>query len=186
MGEGRLGVKVVGMEARFIWIFVDLTLKPQIFCVIRKQNLNLESNPWNFNMKWENEPDSVSRRWHLTVRNPFECRQAEESPEGAWEPASPVLTSCAHLSPDLHSEASKSHHGCICTTCYALLSHSVMSNSADMGCTHQSPLSMEFSRKEYWSGLPFPTPGNIPKPGIEPTSLQSSTLAGRFYITTAT
>ena len=45
MGEGRLGVKVVGMEARFICKFVDLTLKPQIFCIIIKQNLNVESNP---------------------------------------------------------------------------------------------------------------------------------------------
>ena len=32
---------------------------------------------------------------------------------------------------------------------------------------HQAPLSMEFSRQEYWSGLPFPTPGNLPDPGIK-------------------
>ena len=32
----------------------------------------------------------------------------------------------------------------------------------------QAPLSMEFSRQEYWSGLPFPTPGDLPDPGIEP------------------
>ena len=32
----------------------------------------------------------------------------------------------------------------------------------------QAPLSMEFFRHEYWSGLPFPTPGNLPNPGIEP------------------
>ena len=36
--------------------------------------------------------------------------------------------------------------------------------------THQVPLSMEFSRPEYWSGLPFPPPGNLPDPGIEPRS----------------
>ena len=35
---------------------------------------------------------------------------------------------------------------------------------------HQFPLSMEFSRQEYWSGLPFPSPGDLPDPGIEPTS----------------
>ena len=34
---------------------------------------------------------------------------------------------------------------------------------------HQVPLSMEFSRQEYWNGLPFPTPGNLLNPGIEPT-----------------
>ena len=32
---------------------------------------------------------------------------------------------------------------------------------------HQAPLSMGFSRQEYWSGLPFPSPGNLPDPGIE-------------------
>ena len=35
---------------------------------------------------------------------------------------------------------------------------------------HQAPPSMEFSRKEYWSGLPFPSPGDVPNPGIEPRS----------------
>ena len=37
--------------------------------------------------------------------------------------------------------------------------------------THQAPLSMGFSRLEYWSGLPFPSPGDLPNPGIEPISL---------------
>ena len=35
---------------------------------------------------------------------------------------------------------------------------------------HQAPLSMEFSRQEYWSRLPFPSPGDLPNPGIEPRS----------------
>ena len=35
---------------------------------------------------------------------------------------------------------------------------------------HQAPPSMEFSRQEYWSGLPFPSPGDLPDPGIEPRS----------------
>ena len=41
---------------------------------------------------------------------------------------------------------------------------------------HQSPLSMGFSRQEYWSGLPFPAPGNLPNPGIEPASVASPAL----------
>ena len=43
---------------------------------------------------------------------------------------------------------------------------------------HQAPLSMEFSRQEYWSGLPFPSPGDLSDPGIEPGSptLQADTL----------
>ena len=35
---------------------------------------------------------------------------------------------------------------------------------------HQAPLSREFSKKEYWSGLPFPSPADLPDPGIEPRS----------------
>ena len=38
---------------------------------------------------------------------------------------------------------------------------------------HQDPLSMGFSKQEYWSGLPFPSPGDLPDPGIEPESLES-------------
>ena len=51
---------------------------------------------------------------------------------------------------------------------------------------HQAPLSMWFSRQEYWSGLPFPSPGDIPEPGIEPGSLTSPALAGGFFVTSAT
>ena len=47
----------------------------------------------------------------------------------------------------------------------------------------QAPLSMEFSMQEYWSGLPFPTPGDLPDAGIEPVSLGSSLLAGGFFTT---
>jgi len=39
---------------------------------------------------------------------------------------------------------------------------------------------MEFSRQGYWSGLPFPPPGDLPNPGIEPTSLVSLASAGSF------
>ena len=44
---------------------------------------------------------------------------------------------------------------------------------------YQAPLSMEFSRQEYWSGLPFPSPGDLPDPGIEPESpaLQADALS---------
>ena len=43
---------------------------------------------------------------------------------------------------------------------------------------YQAPQTMEFSRQEYWSGLPFPSPGDLPNPGIEPRSpvLQADTL----------
>ena len=46
-----------------------------------------------------------------------------------------------------------------------------------------TPLSLGFSRQEYWSGLPLPLPGDLPHPGIEPMSLMSPALAGRFFTT---
>ena len=48
---------------------------------------------------------------------------------------------------------------------------------------HQAPLSMGFSRQEYWSGLPLPSPGALPNPGVEPVSLVSPVLAGLFFTT---
>ena len=47
----------------------------------------------------------------------------------------------------------------------------------------QAPLSMEFSRQECWSGLPFPFPGDLPDPEIKPASFASPALAGRFFTT---
>ena len=44
----------------------------------------------------------------------------------------------------------------------------------------QAPILMGFSRQEYWSGLPFPTPGDMPNPAIKLASLASSALAGEF------
>ena len=51
---------------------------------------------------------------------------------------------------------------------------------------HQAALSIEFSRQEYWSRLPSPSPGYLPNPGIEPVSLMSPALAGRFFTISAT
>ena len=48
---------------------------------------------------------------------------------------------------------------------------------------YQAPPSLGFSRQEHWSGLPFPSPGDLPDPGIEP---MSPALAGRFFTTNAT
>ena len=51
---------------------------------------------------------------------------------------------------------------------------------------YQAPPSMGFSGQEYWSGLPCLPLGDLPNPGIEPTSLTSPAFAGRFFITSAT
>ena len=54
------------------------------------------------------------------------------------------------------------------------VSYSVIFDSLqphELYVTHQTPLSMGFSRQEYWSGLPFPSPGDLPNSGIEPSLL---------------
>ena len=62
-----------------------------------------------------------------------------------------------------------------------MLGHPVMSDSEiPWTAALQAPLSMEFSRQESWSGLPYPTPGDLPHPGIEPSS---PALAGKFFTT---
>ena len=62
------------------------------------------------------------------------------------------------------------------------LSHSVMSDSFATLWTvaHQVPLSIGLPRREYWSGQPFPSPEDLPEPGIE---LGSPALAGGFFTT---
>ena len=49
----------------------------------------------------------------------------------------------------------------------------------------QAPLSMGFSRREYWNGLPFSSPRDLPDPGIKPASVLSPALAGRFFTISA-
>ena len=61
---------------------------------------------------------------------------------------------------------------------------SVMFNSAmPWTVALQAPLSMEFSRQEYWRALPFPPPGDFPNPGSESASPVFPALAGRFFTT---
>ena len=66
--------------------------------------------------------------------------------------------------------------------CAQSLSH-VQLFAAPWTRAHPAPLSMEFSKQEYWSSLPFPTPRDLPNPEIEPASLEPPVLAGRFFTT---
>ena len=71
------------------------------------------------------------------------------------------------------------HMGVCC-----VLSHSVVSDSCDpIDCSPPVSCIPGISRCEYWSRLPFPTPEDLPNPGIKPASLASPALAGRFFTT---
>ena len=75
------------------------------------------------------------------------------------------------------------HH--LPTLCAQSLSH-VWLFAAPWTVALQAPLSRGFSKGEYWSGLPFPPPGDLPDSGIEPASLVSPTRVGRYFTISAT
>ena len=68
--------------------------------------------------------------------------------------------------------------------CVCVLSHDRLF-ATPWTTASQASLPMGFSRQEYWSGLPFPTPGDLPNPEIKLTSLMSPVSAGRFFTTSA-
>ena len=70
------------------------------------------------------------------------------------------------------------HHVCVCVCAQSC---PILCNPMD--CSSQAPLSMGFPRQEYWSGLPFPSPGHLPDPGIEPASPMSAALVGGCFTT---
>ena len=75
---------------------------------------------------------------------------------------------------------------CCLAQCYVLSHFScVWLFATPWTVIHQIPLSMEYSRQKNWSGLPFPSPGDFPNPGIESSSLTSPALAGGFFTTSA-
>ena len=70
---------------------------------------------------------------------------------------------------------------CVCVCVFVLSYVQLFATSWTVAC--QALLSMEFSRQEYWSGLSFPTPEDIPNPGIKPVSLVFSCIGRWFFIT---
>ena len=74
-------------------------------------------------------------------------------------------------------------HTVTCFPCKCVLTQLCLTLHNPMGtAAHQAPLSMGFPRKEYWSGLTFPSPGDLPDPGIDPMPSASPALAGGFLI----
>ena len=72
------------------------------------------------------------------------------------------------------------HRGHCCCGVLCACIHHVLLFATPWTVAHQAPLSMEFSRQEYWSGLSFPPPGDLPNPGIK---LESPALAGSVFTT---
>ena len=90
---------------------------------------------------------------------------------------------CAGFSTQKYSGATKNtgnaaFHCCLNAE-YIMCAQSCPTLCSPMDC--QAPLSMEFPRQKYWSGLPFPSEGDLPDPGIEPKSPVSPAPTGRFF-----
>ena len=96
----------------------------------------------------------------------------------AW--GAPVYCAGAHL---VALSASCPGHGCMRAQS---LKSCPDSFATPWTVARQVSLSMEFSRQEYWSGLPCPSPGDLPNPGIRPMSLGFPALAGKFFTTSDT
>ena len=74
----------------------------------------------------------------------------------------------------------------VCMWCHALMLSPVRLIVTLWVIAHQVPLSIGFFRQEYWSGLLFPSPGDLHNPGIEPASFVCLTLAGKLFTTRTT
>ena len=72
---------------------------------------------------------------------------------------------------------------CLCGLFYTCVCSVVSDSVIPWIVARQIPLSMEFSRQKYWSGLPFPPPGDPTQGSVKPTSLGSAALAGRIFTT---
>ena len=70
---------------------------------------------------------------------------------------------------------------CVCEGCVCACAQLCPNVCNPVNCSPPGSVSMEFSRKEYWGRLPFPTPGHLPDPRIEPASLVSPALTGDFF-----
>ena len=110
--------------------------------------------------------------------NPLQCSCLENPRDRRawWAAVYGVVQSQTLLKP-LSSSSSSSR---------GLHAKSLQSCPTPWTIAHQAPLSIEFSRSEYWSGLLCLPPGDLPGLGIEPTSLMSPALAGRFFTTSTT
>ena len=90
-----------------------------------------------------------------------------------------VKTRASHQLPRVNLKPNPSWHACVCVWSFS----DVRLFAGPYNVFHPVPLSLECFRQEYWSGLPFATPGDLPYTGIEPASLA---LAGRFSTAAAT
>ena len=114
-------------------------------------------------------------------RSSLDGKSSETSSSSGAHEAQVICYSSLKYSPSQQNGVQKTEahtYGCPCVlshfSCVQL--HATLQTGA-----HQTPLSMGFSRREYWNLLPCPPPGDLPDPGVKPASLRSPVLAGGLY-----
>ena len=107
--------------------------------------------------------------------SPFECIKITNSLHPKTKFYFPIQA-CSSSGNLFFSSSTGKHGNNLCVQLFATL--------WTIAC--QVPLSMGFSKQQYWSGLPFPPPGDLPNLRIKPTSLKSFALEGGFFTTSTT
>ena len=114
-------------------------------------------------------PGTRLQSFWLLGSNPFKHSLEPTRPlpqfHGAWELLSGKISFSVELWEN-NQRAVFSFYVCVCV----LVAQPCLTLCDPMDCVHQTPRSMEFSRQEYWIGVPFPPPGDLPDPGIQPGS----------------
>ena len=136
-------------------------------------------------------PPSQAKDPHLCCYRWVNWGLERESQLGCWPLSIPRLGGwhCSELSPSpwrlwtWHVAFTLLTFSLACVLCLSVVSDSLRPYGP---VTHKASLSMEFSRQEYWSGLPCPPPGDLPNSGIEPIFLTPPALTGRFFTTSTT
>ena len=97
--------------------------------------------------------------------------------------ANEPMSLLVHMQPHKWPCYMRAYMSCVCVRATSLQSCPTLWDS--MNCSLPGSSVHGFPRQEYWSGLPCLPPGDVPNPGIKPTSLMSPALAGKFFATTA-
>ena len=126
--------------------------------------------PYSHILSWEAGMNRNPDPWHHEPTSKWLCVYTESWREGHREPRTLLYSASSEHSHRLHA-------------CTLMCVHThVQLFATPWTVAHQVPLSMVFSRQEYWSGLPFPTPGSLPDPGMDQTYISwVPALAGRFF-----
>ena len=179
-----------------------------IFAIFSPQKKTRRWSPWRHKTTKVEPSPGAGAGWRvgeafLQHTAPFRSGWVLQTLVGAQESFA-VGTVVVHVLQGVHTERDEAaacdapgtkqatHTACYCDldgshqTDTCVRAQAVSNSATPWTVAHQASLAMGLSRQEYWSGLPCPSPGDLPNSGIKPMSLVSPALAGRFFTSWAT